>query len=61
MSTCRSMILLASEKCSGMAPPIAALEWKDIGSLGRTGRGGKEGMSPSMSGTSWGYAQPGGG
>ena len=29
------------------------LEWKDTGSLGRTGRGDEEGMSPSMSMASW--------
>jgi len=29
------------------------LEWKDIGSLGRTGRGDKEEVSASMSKSSW--------
>jgi len=29
------------------------LEWKDAGSLGRTGRGDEEGVSPSVSMTSW--------
>ncbi|PKU43415.1 rna-directed dna polymerase from mobile element jockey-like [Limosa lapponica baueri] len=31
-----------------MAPMTGALEWKDTSSLGRTGRGDKEGMLPSV-------------
>jgi len=36
-----------------MAPMTEVLEWKDTGSLGRTGRGDEEGVSPSMSMASW--------
>ena len=36
-----------------MAPMTGVLEWKDTGPLGRTGRGDEEGVSPSMSMTSW--------
>jgi len=32
-----------------MALMTKVLEWKDAGSLGRTGRGDKEGVSPSVS------------
>jgi len=35
------------------APMTRALEWKDRGSLGRTGRGDEEEVSPSMSVISW--------
>ena len=46
------MILLASQRHGGMAPMTGVLKWKDIGSLGRTGRGDEE-VLPSMSMTSW--------
>jgi len=37
----------------GMAPVTGVLEWKDTGSVGGTGRGDKEGLSPSVSVNSW--------
>ncbi|KAM6092638.1 uncharacterized protein LJ206_005604 [Theristicus caerulescens] len=37
------MISLASWRCGGVAFMTRVLEWKDTGSLGRTGRGDKEG------------------
>ena len=52
LHTCRAVILLASRRRGGMAPMTGALEWKDTGSLGRTGRGGEEGVSSSTSVTS---------
>lgn len=41
------MILLASERCGGMAAMTGVLGWKDAGSLGRTGWEHKESVSPS--------------
>lgn len=54
MHACRDMILLASQKCGGVASVTGMLEWKDIDSLIRTDLGGQEVVvlpSPSM--TSW--------
>jgi len=42
-----------TETC-GMASKTGGLEWKGTGSLGRTGRGIEEEVSPSMSMTRWG-------
>jgi len=42
------MTLLASQRHSVMAPMSGVLECKDTGSLGRTGRGDTEGVSPSV-------------
>jgi len=53
MNTCRAVISLASQRPGGMAAMTEVLELKDTGSLGRTGRGYKEGVLPSMSMTSW--------
>jgi len=50
---CRTMISLASQRHGGMVPVTGVLEWKDTGSLGRTCRGDEEGVSPSVSMTSW--------
>jgi len=36
-----------------MAPVTGVFEWKDTGFLGKTGRRDEEGVSPSMSMTSW--------
>ncbi|CAN0329528.1 unnamed protein product [Bubo scandiacus] len=36
-----------------MTPMTGVLEWKDTGSLGRTGRGDEVGVLPSMSMMSW--------
>lgn len=49
MHTCRAMSSLALRRRGGMAPMTQVLEWKDIGHLESTGRGGEEGVSPSMS------------
>jgi len=51
--TCRAMISPTPQRCGGIAPVDGVLEWKDIDFLGRTGRGDKEQVSPSMSVTSW--------
>ena len=48
MNTCRAVISLALWTPGGMAHMIGVLEWKDTGSLARTGRGDKEGASPSV-------------
>ena len=53
MYVCRAMILLASWRHGRMAPVVGVWEWKNRGSLGKTGRGDKERVSPSMSMTSW--------
>lgn len=47
-----AMTLLASQRHGGIALTAGPLEWNDTGSLGRTGRGDKEGMLCSMSVTS---------
>lgn len=44
-----------------MASVTGALEWIDADSLGRTGRGDEEGVSPSMSMTCWIEGLPGDG
>lgn len=54
MHACRDMLLLASQKCGGVASVTGTLEWKDIGSLGRTDMGGQEVVVlSSLSMTSW--------
>jgi len=50
---CKAMNSLASLRRGGMVPRAAVLEQKGTGSLGRTGRGHEEGVSSSMSVTSW--------
>lgn len=51
---CRDMILLASQKCVGVASVAGMLERKDIGSLGRTDMGDQEVVVlPSLLMTSW--------
>jgi len=47
------MILLVSWRSGRMAPMTGVLEWKATNFLGRTGRGDKEGVLPSVSVTSW--------
>lgn len=54
MQAGRDMILLASQKCGGVDSVAGMLEWKNIGSLGRTDMGGQEVVVlPSLSMTSW--------
>lgn len=43
MDICRVMTSYTLRICGGMAPMAAVLEWKDIGSLGRTGMGAEGG------------------
>ncbi|GAB0208693.1 mitochondrial enolase superfamily member 1 [Grus japonensis] len=47
------MTLLASRRHGGMAPMTGVLGWKGTDSLGKTGRGDKEGVGLSMLMTSW--------
>lgn len=46
-------MLVVSQRCGGTALRTGVLEWMDVGSLGRTVKGGEEGVSLSMSMTSW--------
>jgi len=46
------MISLASWRLGGTASVTGVIEWKDMGSSGRIGKGDREGVLPSMSKTS---------
>lgn len=51
--TCRAVILLASQRHSGMASMNGMLEWKATGSLQRMGREESMGVLLSVSVTCW--------
>lgn len=42
--TCRATMLLASQRCGGMALRTGVLEWMDVGSSGGTVKGDEEGF-----------------
>lgn len=50
---CRVTILPSSWRCSGVVPMTGVLGWKNTDSFGRTSRGVKAEVSPSVSVTSW--------